>query len=287
MQIEKLTAEIAGDRISYFRAGAGPPLLLLHGLLGGSFCWRRNMEALSQCHTVFAVDMPGHGESDAPCHLDCSMPAQAGRVSALLERLKLEAVDVVGCSWGGAIAMLLAAQSAKVRSLVLAAPVNPWSNFGTGRIRFLIGRLGSAFLRTVWPVSGPLYRIALARMYGDPRWLTPETVEGYRSIVMRPGRVNNILNTLCSWEKDVNALRAEIPKIKARSLLIWGTRDGAVDVRSAEVLKQALPQCQLKIIEGAGHLPFEETPEEFNRLVLSFIDQQTTTPKQGTICKAL
>jgi pimeloyl-ACP methyl ester carboxylesterase len=277
MQIEKLTAEIAGDRISYFRAGAGPPLLLLHGLLGGSFCWRRNMEALSQCHTVFAVDMPGHGESDAPCHLDCSMPAQAGRVSALLERLKLEAVDVVGCSWGGAIAMLLAAQSAKVRSLVLAAPVNPWSNFGTGRIRFLIGRIGSAFLRTVWPVSGPLYRIALARMYGDPRWLTPETVEGYRSIVMRPGRVNNILNTLCSWEKDVNALRAEIPKIKARSLLIWGTRDGAVDLRSAEALKQALPQCQLKIIEGAGHLPFEETPEEFNWLVLNFVERFPVT----------
>ena len=287
MQIEKLTAEIAGDRISYFRAGAGPPLLLLHGLLGGSFCWRRNMEALSQCHTVFAVDMPGHGESDAPCHLDCSMPAQAGRVSALLERLKLEAVDVVGCSWGGAIAMYLAAQNTKVRSLVLAAPVNPWSNFGSGRIRFLSGRIGSAFLQTVWPVSGPLYRIALARMYGDPRWLTPETVEGYRSIVMRPGRVKNILKTLRSWEKDVNALRAEIPKIKARSLLIWGTRDGAVDVRSAEVLKQALPQCQLKIIEGAGHLSFEETPEEFNRLVLGFIDQQTTTPKQGTICKAL
>jgi pimeloyl-ACP methyl ester carboxylesterase len=292
MQIEKLTAEITGDRISYFRAGAGPPLLLLHGLLGGSFCWRRNMEALSQCHTVFAVDLPGHGESDAPCHLDCSMPAQAGRVSALLEELKLQEVDVVGCSWGGAIAMLLAAQSAKVRSLVLAAPVNPWSNFGAGRIRFLIGHLGSAFLRMVWPVSGPLYRIALARMYGDPRRLTPETVEGYRSMVMQPGRVNNILNTLRNWEKDVNTLRAEIPKIKARSLLIWGTRDGAVDVRSAEALKQVLPQCQIKIIEGAGHLPLEETPEEFNRLVLDFIDQdfidqQKVPPKRGTICKAL
>jgi pimeloyl-ACP methyl ester carboxylesterase len=292
MQIEKLTAEIAGDRISYFRAGAGPPLLLLHGLLGGSFCWRRNMEALSQCHTVFALDLPGHGESDAPYHLDCSMRAQAGRISALLEELKLQEVDVVGCSWGGAIAMLLAAQSAKVRSLVLAAPVNPWSNFGAGRIRFLIGHLGSAFLRMVWPVSGPLYRIALARMYGDPRRLTAETVEGYRSMVMKPGRVNNILNTLRSWEKDVNTLRAEIPKIKARSLLIWGTRDGAVDVRSAETLKQVLPQCQLKIIEGAGHLPLEETPEEFNRLVLDFIDQdfidqQKVPPGRGTICKAL
>ena len=273
LEIEKLTAEIAGDRISYFRAGAGPPLLLLHGLLGGSFCWRRNIEALSQSHTVFAVDLPGHGESNAPRHLDCSMPAQASRVSTLLERLKLEDVDVVGCSWGGAIAMLLAARNTKVRSLVLAAPVNPWSSFGAGRIRFLIGRMGSAFLRTVWPVSHPLYRTAMARMYGDLRRMPAGTVAGYRSQIMRPGRVNNILNTLRSWEKDVNALRAEIPKIKARSLLIWGTRDGAVDVRSAEALRQVLPQCQLRLIEGAGHLPFEETPEEFNRLVLDFVER--------------
>ncbi len=99
--------------------------------------------------------------------------------------------------------------------------------------------------------------------------------------------MNNILNTLRSWEKDVDTLRAAIPRIKARSLLIWGTLDGAVDVRSAETLMQVLPQCRLKLIEGAGHLPFEEMPEEFNRLVLDFVDQQTILPKRGTICKAL
>jgi pimeloyl-ACP methyl ester carboxylesterase len=91
---------------------------------------------------------------------------------------------------------------------------------------------------------------------------------------MRPGRVDSILNTLRSWENDVKALRAAIPQIKARSLLIWGTRDTAVDVGSAEALKRALPDCELKMIEGAGHLPFEETPEDFNRLVLDFIDRQ-------------
>jgi pimeloyl-ACP methyl ester carboxylesterase len=71
----------------------------------------------------------------------------------------------------------------------------------------------------------------------------------------------------------VNTLRAAIPRIKARSLLIWGSRDSAVDIGSAEALKRALPDCQLKMIEGAGHLPFEEMPDEFNRLVLDFIDQ--------------
>jgi 4,5:9,10-diseco-3-hydroxy-5,9,17-trioxoandrosta-1(10),2-diene-4-oate hydrolase len=274
MQIEKLTAEFDGHKIHYSRLGTGRPLLLLHGLLGGSFCWRRNLEAFSQRHTVFAIDLPGHGESDAPGHLDCSMPAQTDRLSSFLERLNLQDVDVVGCSWGGAIGMFLAAQSARVRSLVLAAPVNPWSTLGSGRIRFLTGRTGTAFLRCVWPVSGPLYHTALARMYGDPSRLSAGTVEGYRSQLMRPGRLNNILSTLRSWEQDVNSLRAAIPGIKARSLLIWGTRDDAVDIRSAEALKRALPDCQLQVIQGAGHLPFEETPEEFNRLVLEFLDRQ-------------
>ncbi|MGC2742005.1 MAG: alpha/beta hydrolase [Candidatus Angelobacter sp.] len=272
MQIKKLLAAVGGEKIHYSCAGTGRPLLLLHGLLGGSFCWRQNMEAFSRQHTVFAVDLPGHGESDADCCLDCSMLKQAERASSLLERLNLEAVDVVGCSWGGAIAMFLAAQNAKVRSLVLSAPVNPWSKLGAGRIRFLRGSVGSAFLRMAWPVSRPLYRTALARMYGDPRHLSAKTVEGYRSQIMRPGRVNNILNALRCWDRDVNALRTAIPQIKARSLLIWGTRDGAVDLRSAEPLRHALPLCQLKLIEGAGHLPFEETPEEFNRLVLDFLD---------------
>jgi pimeloyl-ACP methyl ester carboxylesterase len=274
MKVEKRIAELDSGQIHYSRAGCGRPLLLLHGLLGGSFCWRRNMQALAQRHTVFALDLPGHGENDAPRYVNCSMPAQVARVSSFLERMNLDEVDIMGCSWGGAIAMLLAAQSSKVRSLVLVAPVNPWSKLGTGRIRFLNSRMGTAFLRLAWPVSSPLYRIALARMYGDPSRLSAETVAGYRSQVMRPGRVNNILSTLRGWEKDVNALRSAIPKIKARSLLIWGARDGAVDVRSAEPLRRVLPQGELATIQGAGHLPFEETPEEFNRLVLEFINRK-------------
>jgi pimeloyl-ACP methyl ester carboxylesterase len=273
MQINKLTAEIDGEQLHFLRAGSGPPLLLLHGLLGGSFCWRMNMEAFSRQHTVFAIDLPGLGGSDAPRHLDCSMAAQASRVSSLLDHLNLEEVDVVGCSWGGAIAMFLAVQSERVRRLVLAAPVNPWSTLGAGRIRFLNGRLGGTLLRMVWPVSRPLHRTALERMYGDPRRVPAGTIEGYSSLAMRPGRVHNILNTLRNWDKDVNSLRRAISRIKVPSLLIWGTRDGAVDLRSCEALGRALPRCELALIEGAGHLPFEETPDEFNRLVLDFVDR--------------
>lgn len=273
MPIEKSTAEIDGQPLHYLRAGSGPALLLLHGLLGGSFCWRLNLESLSRQHTILAIDLPGLGACDAPRHLDCSMETQAQRVLSLMDQLKLEDVDVIGSSWGGAIAMFIAAQSRRVRSLVLAAPVNPWSNFGMGRIRFLKGRFGGALLRMAWPLSRPLHRIAVERMYGDPRRVPAGTLEGYSLLAMQPGKVHSVLNTLRRWEDDVNALSNAIPRITVPSLLIWGTRDRAVDLRSAEQLRRALPASELRLIEGAGHLPFEETPDEFNRLVLDFVSR--------------
>lgn len=232
------------------------------------------MAAFSRHRDVLVMDFPGFGEHDVPRQTDCSMQTQANRLSGLLEKLKLDRVDVIASSWGGAVALFLAARSDKVRSMVLAAPVNPWSDFGSGRVRFLTGRLGGMLLRMALPVSRPVHGIAVRRMYGDPQRVPEGTVAGYSSRLMRPGRAHNVLNTLQSWENDIAALRVEIGRVKAHSLLVWGTRDKAVDVRSAEQLRRVLPDCELSLVQGAGHLPFEEMPEEFNRLALGFLDRR-------------
>lgn len=268
-----------GEQLCCQKMGHGPPLVLLHGLLGGSFCWRFNLHPLSQHRTVYVLDFPGLGKHVAPHHLDCSMSAQADRLIALLEELGLESVDVIGPSWGGAIAIFLAARTQRVRSLVLVAPVNPWSEFGGGRIRFLKGAIGGTLLRFILPLSRPFHSIGVQRMYGDPQHVPPGTTEGYSSQILAPGRAQNVLSTLRSWDKDIAALTEAIPHVKARTLLIWGTRDGAVDLRSAQALKHAIPNGELALIEGAGHLPFEETPEAFNKLVLDFLEDHGTTAR--------
>src|SRR5215470_14399799 len=109
--VQQHTTEIGGQEFKYFRAGSGPPILLVHGLLGGSFCWRFTIPALAQGRTVLALDLPGFGESDAPRRLDCGMPAQVERLASLVETLAFEQVDIIASSWGGAVAILLAARS--------------------------------------------------------------------------------------------------------------------------------------------------------------------------------
>lgn len=274
VEINENWTEIDGQRMRFLQAGSGPPLLLVHGLLGGSFCWRFTLPVLAQRYNVYAVDLPGTSLTD-DVGVDCSMSRQAERLHSFIKLMGWDALSVLGTSFGGAVALLLAgldAQGAgKIRSLVLSSPVNPWSDFGQRRIRRLSSRLGGAFLRLVLPISHPVHRIAVRRMFGDPARIPPDTVAGYRASVLQPGRAQNVLTALRKWQADVECLRRVIPQVKVPVLLIWGTSDKAVDLRSATTLQQHLPNAEVKLIAGAGHLPFEEEPEEFNRLAMEFL----------------
>jgi pimeloyl-ACP methyl ester carboxylesterase len=275
VEITEQSAQVNGDQFHYLQAGCGPPLLLIHGLLGGSFCWRLNLPVLAERFTTYAVDLASQGEAQSPPDGCCGMRAQAARLHSWLQKQASSPVHVIASSWGGGVALFLAALNpGVVRSLVLAAPVNPWSEFGRKRVRFFAGPLGGTLLRCGMPFSRPLHLTALERMYGDPKRIPAGTLAGYSRIVLRSGFARNIIQTLRCWEKDLDALPSAIERVKSPALLVWGTRDGAVDIRSARVLQKKLPCSELAVIEGAGHLPFEETPEEFNPVVTEFLESR-------------
>lgn len=282
MILNECWTQVDASRMRYLQAGRGMPVLLVHGLLGGSFCWRLVIPALAQQFTVFAIDLPGTSAT-GDAGIDCSINCQAERLSRFIQQMGWKECSLVGSSFGGAIAMRVAFQEQtrrSIRSLVLAAPVNPWSNFGQGRINFLSGRFGGWFLRMTLPISHPAHRIALKRMYGDPERIPEGTLEGYRASVLHRGRAANILTALRSWQHDVEALREIIPKLDIPTLLVWGTGDKAVDPRSAEKVRAQLPNAELKWIEGAGHLPFEELPGQFSELVLEFLRRENQMQNQ-------
>jgi pimeloyl-ACP methyl ester carboxylesterase len=96
-------------------------------------------------------------------------------------------------------------------------------------------------------------------------------MEGYAALLTRRGRGHNIVNILRGWSDDVAALRGAISRVKAPSKLVWGSKDLAVDPRSANALQASLPVSDLVLLPGVGHLPFEESPQEFNAIVLEFL----------------
>ena len=280
---EECWLDLDGVQIRYLKGGTGPALVLLHGLLGYSFSWRFNLSVLAGYATVYAPDLPGAGFSERPVGLDCSLHATARRVIRFIERLGLSSFDLLGTSHGGAVAMMAAAQCAdreaapRVRRLILVAPVNPYSRHGRRLAPFFGSRPGAALFRLTIARMRFLYRYWLIRLYGDSKRIPPGTLEGYMAPLAVPGLFEHGLSIVRTWTHDLRELEAALPKLaNIPAMLMWGSADPAVDVSSAGPLAKHFLSCQTVVFPEAGHLPYEECPEEFNRALIEFLGGGST-----------
>jgi pimeloyl-ACP methyl ester carboxylesterase len=271
--VEERWIALDGARMRYLYAGSGPALLLVHGLLGYSFSWRFTIPALAKHSTVYAVDLLGTGFSDRPPDLGCSFRASAQRLLRFLHATGIAGCDLLGTSHGGALAMMLAALAPeRIRRLILVDPVNSWSAHGKHLSLLLSNPLVAPIFLKLAPRVRILDEFYHRRMFGDPRRIPPDSLEGYRKPMRIPGSYEYGLAVLRSWNCDLKELELVLPRIADMpTLLIWGTSDTAVDPASAQQLQQRFRDCRLLMFEGVGHLPYEEVPEEFNRAVTAFL----------------
>jgi pimeloyl-ACP methyl ester carboxylesterase len=263
--VEESVVIVNGIRVHYERAGSGPALVLLHGIVGSARNWNRNIAYLSRYRTVYAIDLANSGASDRVDGLDASLQATADRLAAIMDALGIAKADIAGHSHGGAIAMMFAAtHPERVRGLVLFAPANPFCTLGHRQMRFYATPLGSWFARNIIPLlPRVMHRRSLERMYGDPRRIVEGVLEGYTD-GLDAAAIGHILAIMRRWTEDMEVLQAALPELTGfRMLLIWGDRDRAVGLNSGRELAKRLG-IPLRVVPNAGHIPFEEMPDVCN-----------------------
>jgi pimeloyl-ACP methyl ester carboxylesterase len=161
--------------------------------------------------------------------------------------------------------MLAARHPHRVRRLILFAPANPFCKSRSLVIRLFQTRVGTWLAHRVPSLPRHIQAKALCRMYGDPSRVAEGTLEAYTEGLDIPGTMDHILEILRRLFDDMHLLRSALGGLAGMpTLLIWGDRDRAVNLSSALGLQQTLAQSRLLVIEGAGHLPFEEMPETCN-----------------------
>jgi pimeloyl-ACP methyl ester carboxylesterase len=282
IQVTERFVEIEGMKVRFLHAGSGSPLVLLHGLLGYSFSWRLALPILAQQREVFAVDMPGSGFSDCPRNLDACLTTAADRLAKIIDGLGIDDCDLVGSSYGGATALKFAElYPSRVRSLILVSPANPWSRIGRKRLAMLGIPLVSRVFPTVSRRFRFLHPFFVRRMYGDPKRISAETLRGYSLPLFRDGVLEHAVKITRTWRADMRDLKEAMPEAAPIPVLVvWGSRDRLVDFSSAEKIAQNFKSARVAVIEGAGHLPYEEYPEQFCAPVLEFL--ATHSPTAGT-----
>ncbi len=278
--VEECWMEIDGARMRYLRAGSGPGLILLHGLLGYSFSWRFTLPALAPYATVYAPDLLGAGFSDRPRGLDHSVRGTALRVLRFADQLGLGSFDLLGTSRGGPVAMAVAAEGldaaggvkSRVRRLVLVCPVNPYSAHGRWLAPFFGTRIGGMLFRSVIASLPSLYPFWHGRLYADRNKIPPGSLEGYKAPLAIPDFFEHALSIVRTWTADLRELEALLPKLAGiPTLLMWGSKDPAVYASSLKPLARHFPNARVVMFPGIGHLPYEECPEEFNRALIEFL----------------
>lgn len=167
--------------------------------------------------------------------------------------------------------MLAARHPARVRSLILFAPANPFCDLGKQLIYFYQTKFGGWFARQIPHLPRMLKATALSRMYGDPSRVADGVLEGYIAGLHVPGTMDHVLQIIRRWSADMGVLRSALARLSKPTLLIWGDRDRAVGLSSGRQLEQMLPQSSLVVIQGAGHIAFEEMPEVCNQAMRDWL----------------
>jgi pimeloyl-ACP methyl ester carboxylesterase len=266
---------VEGVRVRYVRAGAGPPVVFLHGFASSIVTWRRVIPALAREHTVVAIDLPGFGASDQPPDLDASHYPKV--IEAVIRQLDLARVSLVGNSLGGGAAVAFAAEHPqRVERLVLIDSAGfhlrpeerPWL------VRLVGSQRWGSLLEKI-PLRRFLVRTALREVFYDDSLVTPQEVEEYVAPFWRPGALASARSLAASpgWT-DASAFDALVARVRAPTLVVWGREDRWIPVADADRFVAAIPGARQQILERCGHMPQEERPDEVVALLNAFLRER-------------
>ena len=255
--------EVAGLHIAFERAGQGPLLLLLHGILEDSRVWRKQFDELSGEFTVVAWDAPGCGRSTDPPET-FRMPEYADCLAAFADGLGLGQPHVLGLSFGGALALELYRRHPTLpRTLILASAYAGWK--GSIPPEMVEQRLEQCLREADLPpdrwvrgwIPGLVTEAAPVALVDELVAMMSEFhPTGYR------------LMAYALAEAD---LRDVLPHIDVPTLLLYGDADRRSPLHVATALHAQIPTSRLVVIPGVGHLSNLEAPGRFNAEVRSFL----------------
>lgn len=263
---------VKGQKIHVVEAGEGPPLLLVHGFLVSHKEWLPILPYLTPHFRCIVPDLPGFGASDkkSPSLYGYSREAFSDTLVEILTAFELPRVHVCGHSMGGSISITFAADHPEmVQRLVLMDSLSlPFDVPFKGKLPLL-------------PFIGPiifkkLYGRALFRDYfKNDVWsghagFDPATADAYFDDFDPPEAREAAYATLLNIS-DVRGLVPRVARVKAQTLVLWGSDDRIFPVAIGHRLAKELPSGKIRVIEGVGHAPNEEAPETTAKLIVGHL----------------
>lgn len=257
---------IDGHKIVYLEGGTGDPILMVHGFGANKDHWTAFSNFITPAYHVVALDLPGFGESTYLENASYSIEAQAKRIDQFATAVGLKKFHVVGSSMGGLIAgryAVMFPERVMTLGLFCAAGVKSPvpSEFAT---KLSKGEPNPLIVKS----PGDLDRL-LEFAFFKP----PQIPDSAKKLLLEEALSHAASNATILKEisAQFESLEPDLPKIQARTFVLWGDHDRFLHVSCVPVLEKGLKSCTSVIMKDCGHLPMMERPQEAAEHYLAFL----------------
>jgi pyruvate dehydrogenase E2 component (dihydrolipoamide acetyltransferase) len=257
-QLEKVA--VGERRLRYLMRGEGDgAVILIHGFGGDLNLWLFNHKELAGQRRVYAIDLPGHGESTKDVGVG-TLDDLASAVVGFMDAVGLDSAHLVGHSLGGAVALKLAVlQPRRVRSLALLASAGLGPEIDAGYIE---GFVTAANRNALKPHA--------AKLFADTGLVTRQLIDDllkYKRLEGVDACLRTLSGRLLAGGRQATNMRDELSQLSQPVLIVWGSEDQIIPVSHAAGLQSSV---QVAVIPGKGHMVMMEAAGEVNRRLNEF-----------------
>ena len=253
--------EVNGHKLRYLKRGeGGEPMVLIHGFGGDLNNWLFNHEALAADREVYALDLPGHGESTKDVG-EGTLDALADTVAAFMDAVGVDAAHLVGHSMGGAVSLTVAARHPqRVRSLSLIGSAGLGEEINTGYIE---GFVSAANRNALKPLLGDLF--------ADTSLVTRQLVDDllkYKRLEGVGAALGTLSGNLFANGRQNSVMADRLSGLGKPVLVIWGEEDRIIPVAHAQAVSG---RVQVEVFGNRGHMVQMEAANDVNRAIARFV----------------
>ncbi|MCC8928001.1 MULTISPECIES: alpha/beta fold hydrolase [Nocardiaceae] len=273
------SVELHKDTLRYVDIGDGPPVILVHGLLGSHMSWAGQIERLSERYRVIAPDLFGHGSSDKPSG-DYSLSSHAATIRDLLDHLGIDSAPMVGHSLGGGIVMqtvYLFPERVDCLALVSSGGLGPEVSLLLKAATLPGSELVLPILASDWVRKNAENVIGQLDRWGlpvKPGASMAETWRSFQTVADKGSRGAFLASTraVVGPRGQTVSAKQHFAKFETMpSLLIWGSKDRMIPASHADNIRREVPNSRVEIFPSAGHFPQLDEPDLFFRILDEFL----------------
>ncbi|MDH3611258.1 MAG: alpha/beta hydrolase [Nitrosopumilus sp.] len=256
--------KIDGNKVRYLETGHSKnTLVLVHGLGASAERWSKTIPYFSKDYHLIIPDLIGFGYSDKPL-VDYTTDFFSDFLGQFLDSIGVDNTPIIGSSLGGQVSANYVSKNNNVEKLILVSP--------SGIMKTSTPALDAYIMAALYP-NEVNAKNAFEMMEGSGIETDAKIVEGFIERMKLPNAKMAFMSTILGL-KNAEIITNKLKTINVPTLIIWGSNDPVIPIQHADGFVSSIKDCRFYRMDGCGHTPYVQSPQEFAEIVIGFLNDE-------------